>query len=214
MSHAAVAVILLVVMFSHDVHPNTGPQNLGGMLTEAAFENVNEAELLEKIMKEMSEALDDHHIRTSRRSSRFGLFSQSSRNSFKELRQNIGSIWRSRTSGSQRESGLRKNPESSTLSQQTITAAESARLSYMGVPKDMRRNRELHSIVTVLESRRASYYLRQYMAQSLTLENYMFYQEVESSAPCKKPSASSSTIDSLTAKHQTASTLTRKQDFV
>ena len=50
----------------------------------------------------------------------------------------------------------------------------------MGVPKGMRSYRELHSITTVLASRKASYYLRQYMAQSLTLENYLFYQEVES----------------------------------
>ena len=50
----------------------------------------------------------------------------------------------------------------------------------MGVPRGMRSYRELHSIKSILRSRKASYYLSQFMAQTLTLENYMFYQEVES----------------------------------
>ncbi len=172
---------------------NKGKQQetLGQVLTDAAFENGNEAELLEKVMKQMTEALDHHQIRTSgsRRSSfgsAIGFLSSSGRASFQGVRQNMGFMWKSRFSGGRERRSSRESESETAASAEVDTTSHGAnvtdnsRLSYMGVPRGMRSYRELHSIKSILRSRKASYYLRQFMAQTLTLENYMFYQEVES----------------------------------
>ena len=169
----------------------TQPESLGDVLTDAAFEHGNEAELLEKVMEQMTKVLDHHQSRTSgggsRRSSRFGLFHPNShkiRGSFQGMRQSAGLMWKSRFSGegSRRESNIAAAAAAAatTTTAQSVNVSENSRLSYMGVPRGMRSYRELHSIKSILQSRKASYYLRQFMAQSLTLENFMFYQEVES----------------------------------
>jgi hypothetical protein len=151
----------------------------------ASLEGLNEAELLEEVMTQMTVALNENEVQgtSSRRST--GMFSRpssfvSTSSSTPKSRKN--SEWKSRFSfaGSAHiyagESNNSQSNRSSDLSNLT-------QRSFSQLPPSVRDNVKHHttleSIETILENKLACKYLRQHMARTLTLENYMFWDEVE-----------------------------------
>ena len=155
---------------------------LGSSLTDSAFASENEAEVLEKVMKQMTDVLDNHHVRASRGKTRFSILYNQGRSSLLGMKTSVHKAWKSRSSFSSQtgEDSVRSwSSTGTTMTSGKISFNQSSRLSYMGVPRDKRLHKELHSLTCVLRSRRASYYLKQFMAKTFTLENFLFYEEVE-----------------------------------
>jgi hypothetical protein len=164
------------------------------LLATSTLETLNEAELLEEVMTQMTVALKakETHGSSRRRSSsnmfrgRSSSFNRSS-NMMNFDRRGSGSTnndrkWKSRFSfsGSAHIYAAEGGPNN------TVPYHKSSDLTSMSfslLPVDLidevKQHRDLVSIETILHSRLASKYLRQHMARTLTLENYMFFDEVE-----------------------------------
>jgi hypothetical protein len=167
------------------------------LLTQNSMESLNEAELLEEVMTQMTHALKAKQKRGNSGRSSSGLSNMMGRRS--SLGGVVSSAFSRRNSNSRSDSSDRKWKSRFSFSGsaqlyatgghpngsrgENTKSSNLTRMSFSQLPIEVRdavkQHRDLISISTILHSRLASKYLRQHMARTLTLENYMFWDEVE-----------------------------------
>ena len=173
-------------------------------LSESSGENLNEAELLEEVMMQMTVALKAKERRQKRRSSMMSRASSfltsgggggggggSRRRRSSEMSSGSGNRWKSRFSFSGSAhiyaaagpDGAGSGGSSNGRGSGSRLASDLTTNSFSQLTPDVRCEIQQHpallSIESILHNQLASKYLRQYMARTLTLENYMFWDEVE-----------------------------------
>ena len=201
---------------SHSIPPHPGDRSsiksTNGTNDAASFrgfsslEGLNEAELLEEVMTQMTVALNEKNSsRSNNRSSTSGrrssggmsYFSRASQRASQFMNQRRSSTIRSSASpaySSNSDKGPWKSRFSfagsahifavnNEISGSAGTSSNLTQSSFSQLPPrirdDVKSHAALHSIESILQSRLACKYLRQHMARTLTLENYMFWDEVE-----------------------------------